>query len=145
MAWAVILTAVICPGLGVQTLKQLWGRVRFVHLRPDLSDYTPFYIPAGVGAGESFPSGHVAMALVCVPIPIHLRRIERRRAAWLAWLLVILYGFGVAWGRVVWGKHYLTDVVFSFGLGLVGGPMVLHCCAARCSHDGDGRPPLVDR
>jgi membrane-associated phospholipid phosphatase len=116
LMWSVIYQALFCPALLTQSLKFLWGRVRFVHLKPDFSDYTPFYLPAGLLAGESFPSGHVAMAGVPMVVPFFLSS-SGRGVIWLvaAWIPVLLYALGVAWGRIVFGKHFLTDTLFSIG------------------------------
>jgi membrane-associated phospholipid phosphatase len=122
LAWSLVLLALINPLVITQALKLLWGRVRFVHLAADASDFTPFYTPAGPGAGASFPSGHVAMAFVCAPIPFHLHGQGKQRKAALAWLPVLLYGVGVAWGRVRLGRHYLTDVLFTAGSALLLSP-----------------------
>lgn len=118
---AIIIQALALPLALTQGLKILWGRVRFIHLQVDLSDYTPFYQPAGPGAGMSFPSGHVAMAVVMASLPVFLWRTGRRGWASLAWLLVIAWGLFVTWGRVRAGSHYLTDCWFSFGLGILTG------------------------
>lgn len=126
LAGTVIILALLSPTLITQCLKFFWGRVRYIHLAADLSDYTPFYMPAGVGAGESFPSGHVAMAFISVAIPFSLTAQQRGR--WvkvLCWALALLYGCGVAWGRVIHGKHFLTDTLFAAGSTALLAPIIL--------------------
>lgn len=135
MAWAVVVVTALCPGLITQALKFLWGRVRFANLAAHRADYTPFYVPAGPGAGESFPSGHVAMAMSTVAIPLHLSTLGRRGAAVVAWIVVLAYGLVVAWGRVRLGMHYLTDVLFSIGLCLLATPHVLRWFVSRLDTD----------
>lgn len=125
LAWPVILLALINPLLVTQLLKQLWGRVRFVQLAADLSDFTPFYLPSGPGAGESFPSGHVAMAFVWAPIPFFLQRRGHPVAAAVAWIVGLAYGSGVAWGRISLGAHYLTDGLFAAGVALLLAPLLV--------------------
>jgi membrane-associated phospholipid phosphatase len=138
LGWSVILIALINPLAVTQTLKLLWGRVRFLHLSPDLSNYTPFYLPAGPGAGESFPSGHVAMAFVWAPIPFFLWRCGQRGAAVLTALLGLTYGLAVAWGRICAGKHYLTDVTFAGGLALLLAPLLVRWLMGRAAPAGTG-------
>jgi len=126
LAGTIIILALLSPTLITQCLKFFWGRVRYMHLAADLSDYTPFYVPAGVEAGESFPSGHVAMAFISVAIPFFLT--AQRRSRWvkaLCWVLALLYGCGVAWGRVIHGKHFLTDTLFAAGSTALLAPVIL--------------------
>ena len=131
LARAVVLLALAYPLVATQLIKYFWGRVRFVDLAGDLSNYTPFYLPAGVGAGLSFPSGHTAMGFLPAPIPYYLAALGRRRAA-LAWgVLVLALGGVVAWGRVVVGAHYLTDTLFSAGAQLLLAPVVVGICSKK--------------
>jgi len=119
---AIIIQALALPLLVTQSLKYFWGRVRFIHLHGDLSGFPPFWTPAGVGAGHSFPSGHVAMAVVGAAIPFFLWRKNRKGTALQALALIAAWGAFVSWGRIRAGSHYLTDCVFSFGAAwLVGG------------------------
>ncbi len=138
LGWSVVLMALIHPLAVTQSLKLLWGRVRYLHLSSDLSDFTPFYLPAGPGAGESFPSGHVAMAFVWAPLPFFLWSRGRRGAAALTALVGLTYGLGVAWGRICAGKHYLTDVTFAGGLALLLAPLLVRWLISRESRAGTG-------
>jgi membrane-associated phospholipid phosphatase len=119
LAWAVIILAVISPLIITQSFKFLWGRVRFRDLGMDFAGFTPFYIPAGPGAGLSFPSGHVAMALVLTPLVFFLARLRGLLPALIALAGVLLYGLVVAFGRIQAGAHYLTDCLFSAGLSFL--------------------------
>jgi len=115
LAWAIIILALIEPLIITQSLKHLWGRVRFRNLGPGAAGFTPFFLPAGPGAGESFPSGHAAMAFVMTPIVFFLSRVGTRLVTWAALSVVLTYGFLVSWGRIIAGAHYLTDCLFSAG------------------------------
>jgi membrane-associated phospholipid phosphatase len=119
LGWAFLLLAAINPLLFTQAFKFLWGRVRFVDLGPALAGYTAFYLPAGVGAGESFPSGHTAMALVLAPLPFFLVRRGHAMAGAAALGVVLAVGGTVACGRIVAGAHYLTDCLFAGGLAFL--------------------------
>jgi membrane-associated PAP2 superfamily phosphatase len=119
LALAVILLAIISPLIITQSFKFLWGRVRFRDLGVDFAGYTPFYIPAGPGAGLSFPSGHVTMAFVVTPIVFFLARLRGAIPALIALAGVLLYGCLTAFGRIQAGAHYLTDCIFSAGLSFL--------------------------
>jgi membrane-associated phospholipid phosphatase len=122
LALAIVVLAVINPLIITQSFKFLWGRVRFRDLGVAFSGYTPFYIPAGPGAGLSFPSGHVAMAFVLTPLVFFLNRLR-----WLALSGVLLYGLVVAFGRIQAGAHYLTDCIFAIGVAFLVGAVLVRC------------------
>ena len=113
----VFLTAVIGGGLLVNAVfKPYWGRPRprQVALYGGQYDYREFYRPGIPGQGQSFPCGHCTMGFVFVSA-LALRR--RAPAAALAGT-----GFGVAYGgllglcRIAQGAHFVTDVLWSFGI-----------------------------
>ena len=52
-----VLMAAIAPLFIVQTMKWLWGRVRFRNLSPDHSDFSPWFLPQG-------PTGIIRFRLV---------------------------------------------------------------------------------
>lgn len=114
---AMVALALLHPLLITQALKHGWGRIRFRNLAPGSLDFSPFYHPTGPGTGESFPSGHVAMAFVLCLVPFYLAR--RGQRPWLAWLGVLIYGLIVVGGRILAGAHYLTDCLFSAGLSML--------------------------
>ncbi len=114
LALAIVVLAIIHPLIITQSFKFLWGRVRFRDLGMDFAGFTPFYIPAGPGAGLSFPSGHVAMAFALTPLAFFPARLR-----WLTFCGVLLYGLVVAFGRIQAGAHYLTDCLFAAGLSFL--------------------------
>lgn len=132
---AILLQGFLVPFTSVQLLKTFWGRVRYVHLSA-ASQYTPFYSPAGMGAGRSFPSGHAGMGAMGAPLPFYLA--GRVPAAWvgLAWVLTVSWSVTVAFGRMVAGAHYLTDTLFSVGLSYLVAPLLLRWLAARAPTRG---------
>jgi len=136
MALAVILLAIICPLIITQSFKFLWGRVRFRDLGAGFAGFTPFYIPAGPGAGLSFPSGHVAMAFALAPAVFFLARLRGALPALIALAGVLLYGLVIAFGRIQAGAHYLTDCLFSIGLSFL-----LAAVLVRCLAGGARNPP----
>jgi membrane-associated phospholipid phosphatase len=123
LAWQVLAQALAHPLLVTQAFKFLWGRVRPLHLDPGAEAFTPLWLPAGPGAGESFPSGHVAMSVAIAPLAFWLWRRGQRLAGGLALAGVLLIGLTVAAGRVVSASHFPTDAWFSLGLGLLLAPL----------------------
>ncbi len=61
-------------------------------------------------SGYSFPSNH---ATVLTGLPLFLRRYRLPQVAYVAWLLVLLFG------RVYLGQHYLTDVLAGAVLSII--------------------------
>jgi membrane-associated phospholipid phosphatase len=119
------------PVLAVQTIKALWGRVRFYRLPADLSGFTPFYVAAGVGAGRSFPSGHAAVGSVPIAFPLYHLLTGRYRWLLVSGPLATAFQLAVAWGRIVAGRHYVTDVLFSVGIGWLLNALLLRLFLKR--------------
>ncbi len=113
-AGVVVLLALINVLLFVQSIKILWGRVRFRDLNPDFSNYTPWYVPNGITGNRSFPSGHASMGFMFLPFLILLRN-KSWKDPWKIIGIVVIIGWGVfvAASRVVLGAHYCSDVLFS--------------------------------
>lgn len=109
--------ALINVVLFVQGLKSFWGRVRFRDLQPDYSNFTPWYLP-GAGGGESFPSGHTALAWMLLPL-ILLAVPYGKKATTVVTVMVFGWGFLVAAGRVTIGAHYASDTLFATGVALL--------------------------
>ncbi len=144
LAVSIILLMLVDQLLITQSLKSVWGRVRFRDLDPAFANYTAFFQSAGRSAGQSFPSGHVAMALVFTPIPFFLYSLKSRWA--LASLLaVVAYGLLVVYGRIAAGAHYLTDCIFSFGLAWLVGSLASYWALARLHRERSNRASQVDQ
>jgi membrane-associated PAP2 superfamily phosphatase len=113
----IFLTAVIGGGVLVNALfKPYWGRPRprQVTLAGGEFDYRAFYRPGTPGMGQSFPCGHCTMGFLFVSLAVF-----RRRAPVLAFAGTV---FGLAYGsllgvaRIAQGAHFVTDVLWSFGI-----------------------------
>lgn len=135
VAQAIILNVVVKP---------LWSRprMRVIEVTPGL-DFQPWwvignpdkwsYIAAGVikDGFKSFASGHTAHAaiglmLAGLPAAAFTEKPPRRRVVfWAASLVAAL----VAFGRIVIGAHFLSDVSCGFALVLA-----LECLAARIAY-----------
>ena len=138
LAITIISQALLIPLAVTQLLKYFWGRVRFMHLAPGFSDYTPFWQPAGVGSGASFPSGHVAMAALLASIPFFLWQEKKHRSALASGIVTAGWGLFVSWGRIRSGSHYMTDCVMSLGLGWLGAALLLYVLKNRAKSQENG-------
>ncbi|MFW5838937.1 MAG: phosphatase PAP2 family protein [Bacillota bacterium] len=114
---ALLYLVVLTLGYGiVSILKFLWGRERF-YLLESPSDFSLWFIPQGIESGtryNSFPSGHAtaaAMTLIFVFIPLMFDSLKKYFVP-----VSIGVGFYIILGmlsRMMYGRHYLTDTVFS--------------------------------
>lgn len=105
------------PGLVVNVwLKGCWGRPRpcdtvaFGGVRP--------FVPPGIPApteGRSFPSGHASMGFFLMAPAFFLYRCNKRLALWFV-LLGLSAGTMIGLGRIVQGRHFASDVVWSAGM-----------------------------
>lgn len=105
----------IGPGLVVNTfLKPYWGRSR-----PDDTErfggtkaFTPFWLPGADYDGHSFPSGHASMGFYLMAPGFLLWRFRRRLAIGFL-CLGCTYGLTMGLCRVVQGRHFVSDVLWS--------------------------------
>lgn len=144
--WALMVLAVwVAQAIILNVIvKPLWSRprMRVIEVTPGLN-FQPWwvignpdkwsYIAAGVikDGFKSFASGHTAHAaiglmLAGLPAAAFTEKPSRRRVVfWAASLVAAL----VAFGRIVIGAHFLTDVSCGFSLVLA-----LECLAARIAY-----------
>ncbi|MBD9103968.1 MAG: phosphatase PAP2 family protein [Collinsella aerofaciens] len=144
--WALMVLAVwVAQAIILNVIvKPLWSRprMRVIEVTPGLN-FQPWwvignpdkwsYIAAGVikDGFKSFASGHTAHAaiglmLAGLPAAAFTEKPSRRRVVfWAASLVAAL----VAFGRIVIGAHFLTDVSCGFALVLA-----LECLAARVAY-----------
>ena len=144
--WALMVLAVwVAQAIILNVIvKPLWSRprMRVIEVTPGLN-FQPWwvignpdkwsYIAAGVikDGFKSFASGHTAHAaiglmLAGLPAAAFTEKPSRRRVVfWAAALVAAL----VAFGRIVIGAHFLTDVSCGFALVLA-----LECLAARIAY-----------
>lgn len=144
--WALMVLAVWVAQATILNVivKPLWSRprMRVIEVTPGL-DFQPWwvignpdkwsYIAAGVikDGFKSFASGHTAHAaiglmLAGLPAAAFTEKPSRRRVVfWAAAVVAAL----VAFGRIVIGAHFLTDVSCGFALVLA-----LECLAARIAY-----------
>jgi lipid A 4'-phosphatase len=110
----ILLSGLIGAGLITNVIfKEYWG-----HPRPDnviefggKLDYLPPLAKGTPGNGESFPSGHASIAFSFIAVWFVLRR-NHRKAAALSLAAVLLLGALEGTGRIVRGRHFLSDVLW---------------------------------
>jgi len=123
---ALLVQFLLHPAILTNVLKLLSGRIRPLHLEADAANFTPFYSwSAGLG-DFAFPSGHVAIAMILSPCVIQLYLLRRYGACVALAAVTLVWGGVMAWGRVMYGAHYLSDVLFSLGMGIAMGPVSLY-------------------
>ena len=144
--WALMVLAVwVAQAIILNVIvKPLWSRprMRVIEVTPGLN-FQPWwvignpdkwtYIAAGVikDGFKSFASGHTAHAaiglmLAGLPAAAFKEKPSRRRV--IFWAAAVIAAF-VAFGRIVIGAHFLSDVSCGFALVLA-----LECLAARIAY-----------
>jgi len=111
----VVLSLVFGPGLLVNgLLKPYWGRPRPSQLANfgGTAEYCPVWQPGTEVVGTSFPSGHASMGFFLM-VPAFLFYRTHRRLAILLFTLGISAGILVGMARIVQGRHFPSDVLWS--------------------------------
>ncbi len=107
-----LLAVVLGPGLVVNGLfKEHWGRARPAQVMEfgGTQAYTPPLQPANQCESNcSFSCGHASMGFVFLAFGFMF---PRHRRAWFAF--GILLGLAVGAGRMIQGRHFFSDVIFS--------------------------------
>ncbi len=96
----------------IQLLKAIWQRSRFDHMAAagDFSAYTPWLQLPGNG-GDAFPSGHTGAAGVLLVLTVGCLLFESMREDEPGWLFLgYSFALAVGFGRMLAGRHYLSDV-----------------------------------
>jgi lipid A 4'-phosphatase len=108
---------ILVPGLLVhQGLKEHVGRARAVQLEQfgGGEAFTPAFVPSDAGGG-SFSSGHAAAGFWLVAVAYALS------GGFGIWTLAaLMYALALSFARVAAGAHFLSDVVTSGFLVLIG-------------------------
>lgn len=116
---AVLLTSKVITAMSligylifIHMIKISWGRLRFRDLNALQSGFTEWYLPQGITGGESFPSGHAAMAWMLLPIILLIPK-KNKIVKIFTTGLIVAWGIAVPLSRVVIGAHYASDVLFA--------------------------------
>jgi lipid A 4'-phosphatase len=111
----IILSASLGAGLLVNgILKEHWGRPRpdeIVEFGGDRGYMRP-WVKGLRGNGESFASGHASIAFSYIAFWFIFRR-RRPRLATLSLWGTILLGSLMGLGRIIQGRHFLSDVLWA--------------------------------
>lgn len=83
------------------------------------------------GGYYSFPSGHTSFMFSTSTVLYHMIRERSPGLAYLAYLPAVT----VAGYRVVRDRHYLSDVIFGAGLGILTTQLTYHWMPSNRSHD----------
>lgn len=137
--WFLLLLMAIGPGLVVNVcFKEFWGRPRPYQLREFGGEYqfSPVYSPGSFAEGNSsFPSGHVAVAFYMMA-PGFLVSRSRPRLGNAIFLSGIAYGLCMAVTRVLQGRHFISDVLWSAGI-----VYMVSACLSRHLLFSEEQPP----
>ena len=129
------------PGLLTNVLlKDHWGRARPLHVAAFGGDrlFTTPLLPAHqCSTNCSFVSGHVSVPFFLMAFVYLISDRRRRRRATVG---VVLFGLLVGFERVVQGKHFLSDVLYSalFNAGIA---WILYLLVVRRRGVGPAVPP----
>ncbi|AXK50851.1 phosphatase PAP2 family protein [Spiroplasma alleghenense] len=101
----------------ITVLKYSFGRPRFRDLKPDYSDYKPWYgnILSSENRGTSFPSGHVGivcsyLGLVWLLKPL---KMDKKLIKIMLSILFSIIVVSMCFARIAVKAHFLTDVMAS--------------------------------
>jgi membrane-associated PAP2 superfamily phosphatase len=111
----IILSVALGAGLIVNsTLKKHWGHPRPAEIVEfgGGGRYAPPWVKRPQGEGESFPSGHAAIAFSYI-VFYFILRIPRPKLARACFWGAILFGSLMGLGRIIQGRHFLSDVLWA--------------------------------
>ena len=97
----------------IESIKYLWGRVRFRDLiaAGSYDEFTSWFHPNGINFNKSFPSGHTAsagMSYLLMVLPLISKKCYNNKT--LMFFIAFAHTTVVAYTRLVMGAHYLSDV-----------------------------------
>jgi membrane-associated phospholipid phosphatase len=126
---------VVTAGAAIlQTLKTFWGRQRFFTMDDAAVQFTAWYLPqsgGGEDAFKSFPSGHSFSAMCAVWFALWPRFIDGlKKYTRLIFALALIFGLTVMASRMIYGRHFLSDVTVGAALSLAF--FALAAETARC-------------
>lgn len=123
---ALLMQLVLQSVLLTNLLKLISGRPRPADLGPAGEGFRHFYVWNPCIGDYSFPSGHVASAMFLAPCVLLLWREGKIRSALGVAFATLGWAGAVAYGRILYGAHFSTDVLFSIGLGAALAPLSLN-------------------
>jgi membrane-associated phospholipid phosphatase len=140
------LTGLIALTVGyavLQVLKTVWGRQRFYTMDNPSEQFTKWYIPQGPGSSDdfkSFPSRHSFAAMCAVWFALWPRFIDSlKKYTGLIFALAILFGLATMVSRMIYGRHFLSDVSAGAFICLASFSLA-KCLVCKCLACGTSRP-----
>ena len=118
----VIAVAFSVTFITVFVLKHIIDRPRPIQVfkNPETYAFVPFLDFSSQAKGESFPSGHSAIAATFLLLPLLCKRHERtKKLEILFFILAALWLVLTMLGRMIAGRHYLTDVCSGALIGVI--------------------------
>jgi membrane-associated phospholipid phosphatase len=100
----------LSPGLTSLGIKFVWGRWSYSEILPNLTRFSPWYLPQGPDGHVSFPSGHTSLAFMFLPITMLVPK--NKPSYYMVWGLILCWGIFMAITRVVLGVHFASDTLF---------------------------------
>ena len=116
--WLIILTLFIGPGLVVNAVfKDHWGRPRPRQVQQfgGRWEFKQIWQPGTPGKGKSFPCGHCSMGFFFITLYYVFKR-KRKVLASSSIAFSIALGLFIGFARISQGGHFLSDVLWSWGL-----------------------------
>ena len=116
--WLIILTLFIGPGLVVNAVfKDHWGRPRPRQVQQfgGRWEFKQIWQPGTPGKGKSFPCGHCSMGFFFITLYYVFKR-KRKVLAYSSIAFSIALGLFIGFARISQGGHFLSDVLWSWGL-----------------------------
>ncbi len=116
--WLIILTLFIGPGLLVNAVfKDHWGRPRPRQVQQfgGRWEFKQIWQPGTPGKGKSFPCGHCSMGFFFITLYYVFKR-KRKVLASSSIAFSIALGLFIGFARISQGGHFLSDVLWSWGL-----------------------------
>ena len=99
-------------------IKIPFGRMRFRDMEPPFNHFSPWYIINGVTGNDSFPSGHVINASFIFYIIFIVQKFLNCQNERLSYyILAGIWIMFVAYGRVIVGAHFLSDIAMGALIG----------------------------
>ncbi len=114
----IILTVVIGPGLLVNAIfKDHWGRPRPRQVQEFGGnwEFKEVWEPGTPGKGKSFPCGHCSMGFFFIAL-YYCFKGKHKILAYSTVFFSIALGLFIGFARISQGGHFLSDVLWSWGL-----------------------------
>ncbi len=114
----IILTLIIGPGLFVNAiLKDHWGRPRPRQVQKFSGkwEFKEVWQPGVPGKGKSFPCGHCSMGFFFITLYYSFKQ-KHKIIAYAGLGFSLFMGMFIGFARMSQGGHFLSDVLWSWGL-----------------------------